>query len=97
MPYYVVCTHTPGHSMADYRSVNAAVGDEPPAGLRASIVGEADGTLHVIDVWESQAHADRFATERLYPAMQEVGVSPGADATYVSFETGEVTLDGHLP
>ena len=97
MRYYVVCTHTPGRTMADFRSVNEALGDEPPAGLRASIAGEAEGVLHVIDVWESKAHADRFAAERLFPAMQQAGAKPGPDATYLGFDTDEVSLDGRLP
>ena len=96
MPY-VVCTHSPGRSMADYRAVNEALGDSAPAGLQASIAGEADGTLHTVDVWASKAHADRFATERLYPAMQSIGVGPGSDGTYIGFDTDDVSLDGTLP
>lgn len=94
---YVVCTHSPGRSMADYRVVNEALGDESPAGLRASIAGTTDGTLHTVDVWDSKAHADRFAAERLYPAMQQAGVGPGADSTYIGFDTDVVSLDGTLP
>lgn len=96
MPY-VVCTHSPGRSMADYRAVNEALGDQPPAGLRASIVGEADGALHTVDLWDTKAHADRFAAERLYPAMQQTGVGPGPDGAYVGFDTDAVSLDGTLP
>ena len=93
MPY-VLCTHSPGRSLADYRAVTDRLGDGTPDGCLASIAGEADGALHTVDVWDSKAHADRFAAERLYPAMQEVGVGPGGDATYVGFETDDVQLTG---
>jgi len=28
-------------------------------------------------VWESEAHADRYAAEQLFPAFQEFGLAPG--------------------
>ncbi|MBA2638701.1 MAG: hypothetical protein H0U77_01615 [Nocardioidaceae bacterium] len=94
MPYVHVA-HTPGQSLADYRAVAAeAVGDDPPQGLLVSIAGDADGALHTVDVWDSQASADRFAAERLFPAFQKTGRGPGAEATYVVFETDQVSLDG---
>jgi len=93
MPY-VHLTHTPGQSLTDYRAVNEAVGNDPPQGLLVSIAGDADGALHTVDVWDSRASADRFAAERLFPAFQKTGRSPGAEATYVAFDTDQVSLDG---
>lgn len=91
---YVHISHTPGHSMADYRNVVDALGDGPAEGNVLHIVGDADGALHIVDVWESRAAADRFAAERLLPAFQRTGRGPGSDATYVAFETDRVTLSG---
>lgn len=91
---YVHISHTPGQDLADYHAVVDALGDEAPQGLLFSVVGEADGALHIVDVWESKAHADRFAAERLFPAFQRTGRAPGTDATYVAFETEEAVFSG---
>ncbi len=32
--------------------------------------------LHVVAVWESQAHSDRYGAEQLFPAFQEFGLAP---------------------
>ena len=64
MPYTHI-SHVPGHSLGDYQAVADVLGPEPPAGRLALIVGEADGALHIVDVWDSKAHADLFAAERL--------------------------------
>ena len=56
------------------------------------IVGEADGALHIVDVWDSKAHADRFAAERLMPAFQQAGVKPGPEETYIGFDTNVLEL-----
>ncbi len=91
---YVHITHTPGQSLTDYQAVVEDLGGESPDGLLISLVGEADGGLHIVDVWESKAHADRFVAERLFPALQRTGRAPGADASYVDFETDDVVVNG---
>jgi len=93
---YVHISHTPGQGLTDYQAVVEDMGDDRPDGLLISLVGEADGGLHIVDVWESKAHADRFAAERLFPAFQRTGRAPGADATYVAFETEDVVVNGSL-
>ena len=91
---YTHITHSPGQGLADYQPVRDELGSESPDGLLISIVGEADGGLHIVDVWESKAHADRFVAERLFPAFQRTGHGPGADSTYVAFETEDVVVNG---
>jgi hypothetical protein len=44
-------------------------------GLITWAATDASG-LHVVAVWESQAHADRHAAEQLFPAFQEFGLTP---------------------
>jgi hypothetical protein len=80
---YVHITRSPGQGLTDYRAVVDDMGGESPEGLLISLVGEAEGGLHIVDVWESKAQADRFAAERLFPAFQRTGRGPAADATYV--------------
>ena len=89
---YVHITRSPGQGLREYRAVLEHMGGEPPDGLLISLVGEAEGALHVVDVWESKAHADRFVAERLFPAFQRTGQGPGADSTYVAFETDDIVV-----
>ncbi len=52
--------------------------DSPfPAGLMAHLAGpQGDAGWRVVDVWESREAFERFAEERLRPAVKEVGI-PG--------------------
>jgi hypothetical protein len=63
----------------DEVNVKAGVNSDPPAGLLMHCAGEIDGVFQIIDVWESQEHADRFDNDRLGPAINEVvfAANPG--------------------
>ncbi|WP_040805891.1 hypothetical protein [Nocardia concava] len=87
---YIHITRTPGVGLKEYRVVHEALGPEPIAGNLLHIVGELDGALHIVDVWESAALADKFAAERLFPVFEQTGLMPGPDARVEAFE-GEVT------
>ncbi len=89
---FVTMYRTPGGVLEQYRSVTAELGDEPVNGRLAVVAGEAGGELYVMEVWDSRASADRFASDRLFPAFTRAGVSPGPDSVGVSFETDEVRL-----
>ncbi len=92
MPYAHI-SHAPNTTLADYRAVDDEIGDPRPDSLLLTILGTDDTGLHVIDLWESKAHADRFAAERLLPAFTRTGKGPDADATYAAFDTVEITID----
>jgi hypothetical protein len=68
-----------------YQQVQAKldVDSNPPDGLIVHTASEVDGRLKVVDVWESEEHAQRFGEERLGPAIAEVapnvGGPPGPD------------------
>jgi hypothetical protein len=52
--------------------------DQAPDGLIMHSAGPIeDGGWYVYDIWESQAHLDRFVEERLMPALKELGAPPG--------------------
>jgi hypothetical protein len=53
------------------------VANNPPDGLLLHTASEVDGKLKIVDVWESQEHADRFGEERLGPAIMEVAPQVG--------------------
>ena len=59
-------------SFASLEQVDAVLAqlDGAPDGLEARYIGRADdGTLRVVSLWQSKAHADRFFTEKLGPAV----------------------------
>ncbi len=82
---FVHVTSTRGQGLADYERVLAALGPDPIAGRVSHNVGESNGSLCIVDVWEDQAAADRFAAERLFPAFQATGVNPQGSTTIISF------------
>lgn len=49
----------------------------PPEGLLMHSAGDVDGVWQIVDVWESEEHAQRFDRERLGPAIAAVtGAAP---------------------
>ncbi len=74
---YVHITAAPGLTIDDFRKVNAKT--NPPQdidGLITWAAGSDASGLHVVAVWESSAHADRYGAEQLFPAFQELGLAP---------------------
>ena len=47
----------------------------PAAGGIFHVAGFAVGTLHVLDVWESQQAFERFQKDRLVAAVQKAGIT----------------------
>ena len=83
---YVHISKSPGVTVAHYERVLDQLGPEPIAGQLLHIVGDAGGCLHTVDVWQSKAHADRFTSERLFPAFAQVGIAPGSGQEHVEFD-----------
>jgi hypothetical protein len=74
-----VMNEAPGLTTAIYDAVNeiARVESDPPAGLIVHTCGEMDGGLRIFDVWETQEDYERFAAERLGPAIEEASKQSG--------------------
>jgi hypothetical protein len=75
----VVITRPEGVNEEMYDAVNRKIGDEPAAGMVVHTAGRTeDGVFQVVDVWESREAHERFARERLMPAvnavMQDMGM-----------------------
>jgi hypothetical protein len=67
----------PNGSQEIYDRVREQLGLETPAGGIVHVAGPSpNGGWRVIEVWESEEDAKRFATERLRPALEEVGAPP---------------------
>jgi len=47
----------------------------PAAGAILHVAGFTAGTLHVLDVWESQQAFERFQKDRLPAALQKAGIT----------------------
>jgi hypothetical protein len=73
-------TETTGVNPEMYDQVQAKVDAEsnPPEGLIFHTAGFTDSSMVVFDVWESREAFERFETERLAPAIQEMsgGATP---------------------
>lgn len=60
----------------------------------ALYAGAGGDGLSVTAIWESKAQADRFAAEQLMPALQQLGVQPGAPTSMIEFETFQGGMAG---
>jgi hypothetical protein len=63
--------------MLDAVADEMGVDTDPPDGLIVHTHFEQDGRVHILDVWESAEHQDKFAASRLVPAMQKVAAARG--------------------
>jgi heme-degrading monooxygenase HmoA len=92
---YIHIAASRGATIDDFRATAAK--HNPPQdidGLLAWAVGtDADG-LHVVTVWESQAHAERWQAEQLFPAFQSLGVMSNVmdNTDFVTYDTDEFFL-----
>jgi hypothetical protein len=67
----------PNGSQEIYDRVREQLGLERPAGGIFHVAGPSpNGGWRVIEVWESEEDAKRFAAERLRPAFEAVGAPP---------------------
>ena len=79
----VMLMHWPEVTKEQYEQARAMVnweGDAPKGGKYH--VSWFDGGLHVLDVWESQADFERFAQERLGPAVQKIGIQSQPNVSF---------------
>ena len=82
---YIISTNGKGDE-ATFRKVGDLVGDRPD-GLIALYAGASGDGLSITAIWETKAQSDRFAAEKLMPALAQVGVAAGAPTTMIEFET----------
>jgi heme-degrading monooxygenase HmoA len=89
---YVHIAKSKGRGIEDFRAVSAK--HSPPQdidGLLAWAAGSDEDGLHVVTVWESRAHQERWAAEQLFPAFQELGMTGvPVDSEFTEYETGEL-------
>lgn len=83
-----------GQTIENFRMVSAK--HNPPQdidGLLAWAAGTDDNGLHVVTLWQSKAHKDRFEAEQLLPAFQAMGMTDvAAHSDFTEWETGELFI-----
>ena len=100
----VVITKPEGVNEEMYDSVQQNLGDELPAGMIIHTSGRnEDGAFQIVDVWESREAHDRFAQDRLVPAinavMGDMGMDPidGPPRDRTTYETHNVMEPAAIP
>ena len=62
-------------------------------GLVALAVGSDENGLHVVIVWQSKAHLDRWAAEQLLPAFQALGMADAVSNTeFTAYDADELYI-----
>jgi hypothetical protein len=71
----------PGVRTEEFDRVDALIdaGGNHPDGLIFSASGPTEDGWRVVDFWESRAHFDTFAAERIGPAVAAAGLSVQPD------------------
>ena len=91
---FVHISATKGRTIEDFRTVSAKHNaPQDIDGLLAWAAGSDDNDLHVVTVWQSRAHQERWAAEQLFPAFQELGLSGIPENTEsTEYETDELYI-----
>ena len=66
--------------------IGEAVADAPVKGLIVHAAGPSERGVHSLDVWHSKEDSERFFTERMLPALQQLGIQGGAPLSFEEFE-----------
>ena len=88
---HIHVTKSKGQTIENFRLVSAR--HSPPQdidGLLAWAAGTDDHGLHVVTVWESKAHMDRWSAEQLFPAFQALGMTDvAANSQFTEYDADE--------
>ncbi len=74
--------------------IGEAIGDAPVKGLIVHAGGPSERGVHSLDVWESKEDSVRFFTERMVPALQQLGIQGGPPLSYQEFELPYLLVAG---
>ena len=86
----VFMTQAPNREAYEHLSEMVEAVDERPPGCLVHTASEmADGSVRVVDVWESQEALDAFG-QKLGAAMASIGIDPEGGPAPDAFETFRV-------
>ena len=83
--------------MVNAVSKEIGVAADPPEGLIVHVSVPRGDTTHIVDVWETREHYERFAESRLGPAVAKVMQANGiemADSPEPRFEDAQDVVRG---
>ena len=91
---YIHISATRGQTIDDFRTVSAKNNAPPDIdGLLALAAGSDENGLHVVSVWQSKAHMDRWAAEQLLPAFQALGMADVVSSSeFTAYEADELYI-----
>ena len=74
----------PGETQEQYERLMKLVKleSDPPEGGLFHVAGPMPGGWRVLDLWESEEAFERFANERLKPAVEQVGIPDMPDPQF---------------
>lgn len=79
---YIHISATRGQTIDDFHTVADKLNALPDTdGLLALAAGSDENGLHVVSVWQSKAHLDRWAAEQLLPAFQTLGMADAVSSS----------------
>ena len=80
----VMLMEWPGVTPDQYTKVMQALDldSKGPTGGNFHVAGFSGGTLHVLDIWDSQQAFEKFQQERLMAAVQKAGISGAPNVKY---------------
>ncbi len=92
---YIHIASSKGFTIENFRTVSAK--HNPPQdidGLLAWAAGSDEIGLHVVSVWQSRAHMERWQAEQLFPAFQAAGMAADvpANTEFTEYEAGELYI-----
>jgi len=74
----VMVSHAPSRDLYEQVAAEAHIDAERPDGLIIHTASEtADGTVRIVDVWESAQHVEEFERTRLMAAFEAIGAPGG--------------------
>ncbi|HVE98491.1 MAG TPA: hypothetical protein VNA12_04860 [Mycobacteriales bacterium] len=66
--------------------IGEALGDEPIKGLILHAAGPSERGVYSFDVWERKEDAGRFFSERMMPALEQLGIEGGPPLSQQEWE-----------
>lgn len=73
----VMVSHAPSRDLYEQVAAEAHIDAEPDGLIIHTASETGDGTVRIVDVWESEQHVDEFERARLIPAFEAVGAPGG--------------------
>lgn len=77
--------------------IGEAVGDAPVKGLMLHAGGPSERGVNSLDVWESKEDSERFFTERMLPALRQLGIQGGPPLSHQEFDLPYVLWGSSMP